>query len=834
MPAPVAVPPAPAQAERRWPSVSVVVVNYNGRDYLDRCLTSLRELDYPADQVEVVLIDNASSDGSVEHVRSAFPEVRVIVNDDNVGFSPAVNQAAELASGAFIALLNNDAAADPAWLRTAVPVLEAEPSVACVASKILREDGETVDYAGGQLAFYGHGFAKGVEQADADDDRIRDTLFASGGAMIVRRSIFLEVGGFDDSYFAFFEDVDFGWRLWILGYTVRYVPASQVLHRHHGTIERFGYARERYLLERNALATVFKNYADDRLSKILPASLLLTVFRGLDVDGLELPDFTIREGAEPIGDLTMPGLTAAHLAALRDFALSLDDLRAKRTLIQDRRVRTDRVVMKLFEESLRPNVFREDFIEAFSQALRAFDLTDHARSRSSVLIITQDHIGAKMAGPAIRCWEMARLLAHEHEVTLASTQPVELPATDEAFRLVQIHDGVVDELLAGAEVVIFQGFVMHQFPQIEASDLPVLVDVYDPFHLEGLNLRKEEAPAERYATAKSDTEVLNRQFLRADFLVCASEKQRDFWLGQLASIGRVNPATFDADESLRSLLDIAPFGLPQEPPVKREAVLKGVVDGIAEDDFLLLWGGGIYNWFDPLTLIRAVEQVVTEHDDVKLFFMGAAHPNPAVPKMRMASAAYRLAEDRGLLGKHVFFNEGWVDYDRRADYLLEADLGVSTHFEHIETAFSFRTRILDYLWASLPIVATEGDSLSRLIHEHDLGLTVPPEDVDALATAIKRLRNDRDLYKTSKANVEALAPEMTWDRALAPIAEFVRQPRRAPDATGQAASYIARRDLVVTRSPVYYAGRFVEYARTVGPRTALIHARNFVRQRTGR
>jgi GT2 family glycosyltransferase len=834
MSGPVAVPPAPAQTERRWPSVSVLVVNYNGRDYLDRCLTSLRELDYPSEQLEVVLVDNASSDGSVEHVRAQFPEVRLLVNDDNVGFSPAVNQAAEAATGAFLALLNNDAAADPAWLRAAIPVLEGEPDVACVASKILREDGETVDYAGGQLSFYGHGFAKGVEQADAADDRIRDTLFASGGAMIVRRSTFLDVGGFDDSYFAFFEDVDLGWRLWILGYSVKYVPASRVFHRHHGTIERFGYARERYLLERNALATVFKNYADDRLSRILPASLLLTLFRGLDVDGLELPDFTIREGAEPIGDLPMPALTAAHLAAIRDFALSLDQLRAKRTLIQDRRTRTDRVVMKLFEESLRPNVFRPDFLEAFEQALRAFDLTDHARPRSSVLIVTQDHIGARMAGPAIRCWEMAKLLAHEHEVTLASTQPVELRADDQAFRVVQVHDANIDELLAGSEVVVFQGFVMHQFPQIEASELPVLVDVYDPFHLEGLNLRKEEAPAERYATARSDAEVLNRQFLRADFLVCASEKQRDFWLGQLASIGRVNPATFDADESLRSLLDIAPFGLPPEPPVKREPVLKGVVDGIGADDFLLLWGGGIYNWFDPLTLIRAVEKVVADHDDVKLFFMGAAHPNPAVPKMRMASAAYRLAEELGLLGTHVFFNEGWVEYERRADYLLEADLGVSTHFEHIETAFSYRTRILDYLWASLPIVATEGDSLSRLIHAHDLGLTVPPEDVDALATAIRRLRNDTDLYASAKANVEALAPEMTWDKALAPIMEFCRQPRRAPDATGRAASYVARRDLVVTKSPLYYAGRFVDYARTVGPRTALVHARNFVRTRAGR
>jgi glycosyltransferase involved in cell wall biosynthesis len=375
---------------------------------------------------------------------------------------------------------------------------------------------------------------------------------------------------------------------------------------------------------------------------------------------------------------------------------------------------------------------------------------------------------------------------------------------------------------------------MFFYPQIAASDVPVLVDIYDPFHLEGLELRREEAPVERFATARSDTRILNEQLERGDFFVCASEKQRDFWLGQMTAIGRVNPATYDQDASLRTLLDVAPFGLPSQPPVKREQVVKGVVDGIGPDDFLLLWGGGIYNWFDPLTLIRAVGRVAAEHPDVKLFFLGSAHPNPDVPEMRMAAAAYRLAEELGLLHKHVFFNPGWVEYERRADYLLEADLGVSTHFEHIETEFSYRTRILDYLWASLPIVATEGDSLSRLVNEHGLGLTVPAEDVGALAEAIIKLRGDRSLYETCKAGVEALAPDMTWERALAPVIDFARRPRRAADRQGRPAQYVNAKNIRVSRPPTYYARRFVEYSRTMGLRTALVHARNFVRLRTGR
>ena len=825
--------PAATLPERKWPTVTVVLVNYNGKDYLERCLGSLRAQDYPAKRIEVVFIDNNSSDGSVEYVREAFPEVRVVINDSNTGFSPAVNQGAQLGSGRYVALLNNDAEADPRWLIEAIRVLEMEDRVACVASKILRDDRKTIDYAGGQMAFYGHGFAKDNKELDtAEEEANRPTLFASGGAMVVRRDVFLDTGAFDESYFAFFEDVDFGWRLWVLGYEVVYVPRSKVYHRHHGTIERFGYPRERYLLERNALSSVFKNYSDEMLARVLPGTLTLALLRGLADSDTALPDYRIGEDATPISSAEVSALTGAHLAAIRDWGLAMGQLGSKRYAIQTNRKRDDREIMRLFERPLLPNVPDADFMQVFAYVLDAWNLHEHARPKGHILILTADRLGKKMAGPAIRCWEMAKILSKTHKVTLGTTTPPELDHPD--FDVVQVNSERIDALLPQIDVVIFQGFIMFFYPQIASSDVPVLVDIYDPFHLEGLELRKEEAPVERFATARSDTKILNEQLERGDFFVCASDKQRDFWLGQMTAIGRINPATYDQDASLRRLIDVAPFGLPTEPPVKVDRVVKGVIDGIGEDDFLLLWGGGIYNWFDPLTLVRAVGQVAAEHPDVKLFFLGSAHPNPDVPQMRMAAAAYKLAEELGLLDKHVFFNPGWVEYERRADYLLEADVGVSTHYDHVETAFSYRTRILDYLWAGLPIVATEGDSLSLLVDTKGLGITVPPEDVDALAVAITRLRNDKDLYATCKTNVEALAPSMTWEHALAPIIDFCRLPRSAADRVGRSQAYIAADRLVMTRSPAYYAKRFVQYARTAGPKTAMLHARNFVKSRVGR
>src|SRR5690625_1671617 len=185
------LPPMPADpVNSSWPMVSIVVVNYNGRDYLDACLGSLADLDYPADAVEIIFIDNNSSDGSPEYVERTFPAVRIERNNTNTGFSPAVNQGARLANGTYLALLNNDATADPDWIRSAVRVLESAASVATVASKILRDDRTTVDYAGGQMAFYAHGVAaRNKEPDDPQDARSRQTLFASGGAMITRREI---------------------------------------------------------------------------------------------------------------------------------------------------------------------------------------------------------------------------------------------------------------------------------------------------------------------------------------------------------------------------------------------------------------------------------------------------------------------------------------------------------------------------------------------------------------------------------------------------------------------------------------------------------------------
>jgi glycosyltransferase involved in cell wall biosynthesis len=358
-----------------------------------------------------------------------------------------------------------------------------------------------------------------------------------------------------------------------------------------------------------------------------------------------------------------------------------------------------------------------------------------------------------------------------------------------------VDDDGLAHLERWCDVLVFQGWLAHKRPFLLESDKVLVADVYDPLHLEQLEQGRDDGWRGRVLAVQSATAVLNEQLLRGDFFLCASEKQRDFWLGQLAALGRVNPVTYDADKTLRSLIAVVPFGVPEDPPARARPAIKGVVPGIGRDDKVLLWGGGIYNWFDPLTLLHAVDRLRHRRPDVRLFFLGLEHPNPDIPQMRMAVAARELSDRLGLTGAHAFFNEGWVEYDDRQNYLLDADVGVSTHLDHVETAFSFRTRVLDYLWASLPTVATAGDALADLIEARELGLTVPAGDVGALEAALARILDDDQLRTAMAAGAGATAAEVTWPKVLAPLMEFCRGPRRAPDLLEPVVTAALRYDL---------------------------------------
>jgi glycosyltransferase involved in cell wall biosynthesis len=222
------------------------------------------------------------------------------------------------------------------------------------------------------------------------------------------------------------------------------------------------------------------------------------------------------------------------------------------------------------------------------------------------------------------------------------------------------------------------------------------------------------------------------------------------------------------------------------PPPERRPEDRAVISpDLDEHASVLLWAGGIYNWFDPLTLIRAVARVVPEHPSLRLVFMSTTHPHQGVPpRMWMPQRARELADQLGVTGTTVVFHDGWVAYEERGRWLAAADCGVSTHYDHAETRYAFRTRILDYLWARLPIICSDGDFFADLVRERRLGWVVPPEDERALADAIRAFAQRGREYDEMRARIEAVAATMTWRAVAGPLLAYCSDLSRAADMSG--------------------------------------------------
>ncbi len=415
-----------------------------------------------------------------------------------------------------------------------------------------------------------------------------------------------------------------------------------------------------------------------------------------------------------------------------------------------------------------------------------------------IVAVSNDHVGSNMAGPGIRYLNFARELRSEGDVTLVV--PFETDLEPDGFELVVAnvwHPSAIGRITAGADCVVAQRLPVPTMRKIARTRTRRIYDLSAPLHIENLALDAGQGVERQPAEAAELNRLADSVVLRTgDAFICASETQRDLWLGALLQAGRIDHERFARDPSLRGLIDVVPFGIDPEPPQATARVLRGVMPGIGEDDRVLLWPGGIWNWFDPLTVIDAVAELARRRDDVRLVFLGLRHPNPHAPAMQAARRAVARAEALGLRDRVVFFNEGWVPYDERGAYLLEADLGVSAHFDDLESRFAFRTRLLDCFWADLPVVTTVGDTIADLVERRGLGRTIGTGDVAGWVAALEALLDDDETYKRARGAIAGVREEYLWPRVAEPLRRLVREagqpvPRRR--TAGTAGSWVAWR-----------------------------------------
>lgn len=428
----------------------------------------------------------------------------------------------------------------------------------------------------------------------------------------------------------------------------------------------------------------------------------------------------------------------------------------------------------------------------------------------SVLLIASDTIGERMAGSGIRYWNMARVIGLRQAVTLATPNEVALDTPPGVRIVVYGSAGATEdergrrlaELVAEHDVVVAQHVPYLYADPAVLDSRHIVVDLYAPWILEKLEYARVD-PERGEPDRRDDLTILKRLLGLGDFFLCASERQRDYWLGALTVAGRLEPAHMRADPALRSLIDVVGFGLPAGKPRKTGPGPRSVYPAIGDDDPLLIWNGGVWNWLDPLTAIRAVAVLARSTPELRLVFMGVRSPGAHVAEMGIVDQAVALASDLGVLDRNVFFND-WVAYDERQNWLLDADAALSLHVETVEARYAYRTRVMDMLWCGLPAVVSDGDVLADLVRDEDIGEVARPGDVASVVAAIERvLAPDRGF--AIRSHLADVAERFTWDRVCEPLARYCREPWKLSPARGgdPGAEYLAQLERLYSETAQY-------------------------------
>ena len=253
-------------ADSTPPMVSVVIPHYGGTEILGDCLTSLNKCSYP--NLEIIVIDNASLDDSVQFIKSNFPEVNLIQSEYNRGFSGGCNFGAQHTKGEYLLILNNDTVHESDWVEPLVKMLEENPNISAVQPKIKNfYNRDYFDYAGacgGFIDKYCFPFARGrifntIEKDEGQYDDPCKIFWASGTAFLTRKNIFDQLGGFDETFFAHMEEIDYHWKSQMLGYEIWVEPASVIYHKGALTLP-VSSAQKTYLNYRNSMILLLTNY----------------------------------------------------------------------------------------------------------------------------------------------------------------------------------------------------------------------------------------------------------------------------------------------------------------------------------------------------------------------------------------------------------------------------------------------------------------------------------------------------------------------------------------------------------------------------------------------
>jgi hypothetical protein len=404
-----------------------------------------------------------------------------------------------------------------------------------------------------------------------------------------------------------------------------------------------------------------------------------------------------------------------------------------------------------------------------------------------LLVVTDEPVGPTMGEPAARAWELAALLGRTFPTTLAAPLPV--PPDAPGFALAGIppaNEGyaVLAELIRAHEIIVAQALPLPALPAEEMAAKYLVVDLCRPSILAYLAAHHDREPGDEGGALARELIAVNGLLAAGDFFICPGEAQRTFWLGALAQAGRLTESIYARAEEGRALIDVVPFGIPATPPQKRGKTLKGVIPGIAPNDFVALWAGGT----DPLSLVHATARLRDVEYPIRTVFLETRQPG-ATP----LDAVRQRGDELGLTGTHLFFPEESVPYAERAEYLLETDASVSLLLPTFDARFGSRVHILDALWAGIVPVVSDSDATAEMLRAYDAGRIVPPGDDAALAVTLANMIDNPYERRLLAARGHTLGQSFTWEAVAQPLLAYCRQPVKGARVPGFIAADLQQR-----------------------------------------
>ena len=773
------------------PRASIIISTWNGRHLLETCLPRvLRAAAHAGVDHEVIVVDDASTDDTVEFVQREFPDVRLLALERNLRFAGANNAAARIATGEILVFLNNDMHVDADFLRPLLRHFD-DPAVFAATARI---DMKPRWVAGGMIRETGlvrPRFEDGFFLLQHDEpitNKPLKVLYAGGGSSALRRDRFFQLGAFDRLFRPFyFEDLDLSYRAQKMGWKVLYEPKSRMAHTHRQTNspENFPGDYVDLMFGKNSLLFTWKVLTD--------RALLRGHFRAL-WRRLMRPSLDPRTSRFFFR-------AAAQLPAL---------------LLSRHRARQGHLLGDRETIALAASAPSEEATDA-----GAIPYGSSGRGKR-ILVLGFSPLPfekeRRLGALCFRTWHVAQaLLSAGHEVTLVgvrtagsyereTTRPRALRFRGNHFTYYSLEHAAFDDgkmLQRIADRVSPEAIItVHSYPTWIASRLdsgaPLWAD------LNGYAMTEAQA---RAALAKDDSSLSEAwkweraALARADVFSVVSSRQKFALIGELAGAGRLRGSNYGQDP-----VHYMPNAIDPQPYRHARRVARGTLVG--EHDFVVLWAGGYNTWTDADTLFQGLAAAMREEPRLKFLSLGGAMPG------RDETTFYRfrrLIEESDLADRFIF--TGWVPNEDVPNYYFESDVGINIDRFSYEMLIGCRYRILDMLRAGLPVVTTLGTETSYIVEQERLGATFPPGDAEGLKEAILALARDEPRRRRSADRArDYLLKHRLVEDVMRPLQRWAQDPKPSPDRLP------APREEQPAWRPRTFTGRFGKALETGGLR----------------